>query len=157
MLWNHLAQAPLPEAEWVLARDFNNIESLQDKQGGSNKTSIGNREMESWNRLLVRLGVRDAFNIGAFRRNSTKAFTWTNAHNDETMVQSRIDRIYVPPLLAAVGGSTEILPEIPDVSDHSGMIMHFNNSGPRKCRQPFFNKGLLKHPESRAALLSTWK
>lgn len=28
MLWNHLAQAPLPDAEWVLAGDFNNIESL---------------------------------------------------------------------------------------------------------------------------------
>ena len=28
-----LAHAPLPEATWVLARDFNNIESLTDKQG----------------------------------------------------------------------------------------------------------------------------
>lgn len=37
MLWNHLAQAPLPEAVWVLAGDFNNIESLQDKQGERTK------------------------------------------------------------------------------------------------------------------------
>jgi endonuclease/exonuclease/phosphatase family metal-dependent hydrolase len=66
MLWNHIAQTPLPEAEWVLAGDFNNIESISDKQGGTNKTSIGNREMEAWNRLLVRLGVRDGFHIGAF-------------------------------------------------------------------------------------------
>ena len=97
MLWNHLAQAPLPAAEWVLAGDFNNIESIQDKQGGSNKTSIGNREMEAWNRLLVRLNVRDSFNLRAFRRKFTKAFTWTNAHTDDTMIQTRIDRIYVPP------------------------------------------------------------
>lgn len=157
MLWNHLAQAPLPDAEWILAGDFNNIESIQDKQGGSNKTNIGNREMEAWNRLLVRLAVRDAFNIGAFRRKSTKAFTWTNAHNDDSMVQSRIDRIYVPSLLADVGGTTEILPEIPDISDHSGMLLHFNNAGPRKARQPSFNKGLLKHPESKAALLAAWR
>ena len=26
MLWNHLAQADLPKAEWIFAGDFNNIE-----------------------------------------------------------------------------------------------------------------------------------
>ena len=75
VLWNHLAQVELPEAEWVLAGDFNNIESLQDKQGGTNKTNMGNRELEAWNRLLVRIGVRDSHNIRAFRRKSLKAFT----------------------------------------------------------------------------------
>lgn len=158
MLWNHLAQAPLPEAVWVLARDFNNIESLQDKQGGTNKTSKVNREMEAWNRLLVRLGVSDAFHIGTFRRKSDKAFTWTNARNDATMVQSRIDRVYVPVQLATVGGTTEILPEIQDISDHSGVILHFRNTGLRKSKPPpFFNRGLLKHPESKATLLNTWR
>jgi hypothetical protein len=56
MLWNHLAQVALPEAHWILAGDFNNIEQSSDKQGGSNKTNIGSRELEAWNRLLVRLG-----------------------------------------------------------------------------------------------------
>jgi hypothetical protein len=157
VLWNHLAQVSLPEAEWILAGDFNNIESLQDKQGGTNKTSMGNREIEAWNRLLVRFGARDSHNIHAFRRKSLKAFTWTNGRNDDKMIQSRIDRIYVPAPLAAVGGTTEILPEIPDISDHSGVIMHFNNTGPRKSRQPFFNRGLLKHPESLAALVAIWR
>lgn len=73
------------------------------------------------------------------------------------MIQSRIDRIYVPAPMAEVGGTTEILPEISDISDHSGVVMHYNNSGPRKHRQPFFNRGLLKHPESLAALVSTWR
>lgn len=157
MLWNHLAQTPLPEAVWVLAGDFNNIESLQDKQGGSSKTSMGNRKLEAWNRLLVRLEVRDAHHVGTFRRKSTKEFTWSNAHNDETMVQSRIDRIYIPAHLIITGGSTEILLEIPDISDHSGVLMHYNNAGPRKPRQPFFNKGLFKHPESKVALIMTWR
>lgn len=146
VLWNHLAQVVLPEAEWVLACDFNNIESLQDKQGGTNKTNMGNRELEAWNRLLVRIGVRDSHNIRAFRRISLKAFTWTNGRNDDKMIQSRIDQIYVPAPLAAAGGTTEIMPEIPDISDHSRVVMHFNNSGPRKSRQPFFNRGLLKIP-----------
>ena len=157
MLWNHLAQAPLPDAEWVLAGDFNNIESLQDKQGGTNKISMGSRELEAWNRLLVRIGVRDSHNIRAFTRKSLKAFTWTNGRSGDALVQSRIDRIYVPAPLTIVGGTTEILPEISDISDHAGVLMHYNNSGPRKNRQPFFNKGLLNHPESKAALVATWK
>ena len=56
MMWNHLAQTTFPEATWVLACDFNNIESVADKQGGSTKTSIGPRELETWNRMLLRLG-----------------------------------------------------------------------------------------------------
>jgi len=84
MLWNHLAQTDLPEGKWILVRDFNNIEQASDKQGGSNKTSINIRELEAWNRLLMRLGGRDAHHVGAFVRRSEKAFTWSNERNDAT-------------------------------------------------------------------------
>ena len=157
MMWNHLAHVPLPEATWVLAGDFNNIESITDKQGGSTKTSISNRELEAWNKLLVRLGVRDAHNLGSYHRKSNKRFTWTNAHNDETMIQTRIDRIYVASALEQIGGTTEILPTIPDISDHAGVLLHTNNTTRRKVKQAFFNKGLLQNPDSKAALLDTWK
>jgi hypothetical protein len=86
MLWNHLANATLPEAQWILTCDFNNIEHPRDKQGGSTATSINTRELEAWTQLLTRLGVQDAFNLGAFYRKSEKAFTWTNSHNDESMI-----------------------------------------------------------------------
>ena len=137
MLWHHIAQADLPEVEWILASDFNNIEQLQDKQGGLAKTSISLRELEAWNRLLVRLGVRDAHNLGSFTRQSAKTFTWTNAHNNESMIQSRIDRIYVPIRLEQVGGTTHILPTLPDVSDHAGVVLHFSDKGKQKKRTPF--------------------
>ena len=156
-LWNHLAQVDLPEAEWILAGDFNNIEHPRDKQGGSSKTSINTRELEAWNRLLTRLELRDAHNLGAFFRKSNKNFTWTNAHNDDTMIQSRIDRFYVPPSIEAIGGTTEILPTLPDISDHAGVILHFNKEGKQKARTIPFNKGLLTNEESKAALLATWK
>ena len=106
MMWNHLAQATLPDAKWVLAGDFNNIESVADKQGGSTKTSTSPRELESWNRMLLKLGVRDAFHIGSYHRKNTKAFTWTNAHQDDTMIQTRIDRIYINQIMEQQGGST---------------------------------------------------
>ena len=73
------------------------------------------------------------------------------------MIQSRIDRIYISAQMVTMGGMMEILPEIPDISDHSGVTMHFNNTGIRKTKQTFFNKGLLKHPESKSALIATWR
>ena len=56
----------------------------------------------------MRLGVRDAHHIGSYHRTNTKAFTWTNAHQDNTMIQTRIDRIYINQLLEQQGGATEI-------------------------------------------------
>ena len=157
MMWQHLAHVNLPEATWVLAGDFNNIESIVDKQGGSTKTSISTRELEAWNNLLIRLGVRDAHNLGNFTRKSNKRFTWTNGHKDNTRIQTRIDRLYIAEPLERMGGSTEILPTIPDISDHAGVTLHTNRTLKRKTRAPMFNKGLLLNPECKAALLSTWK
>ena len=104
MMWSHLAKTQLPEAQWVLAGDFNNIESITDKQGGSTKTSISNRELEAWNRLLLKLGVRDSYHMGTYHRKNNKAFTWSNCHKDDTMIQTRIDRVYLPFQLEQRGG-----------------------------------------------------
>ena len=158
MLWNHLAQVELPEAQWILAGDFNNIEQASDKQGGSSKTNIGNRELEAWNRLLMKIGGRDAHHTGAFVRKSDKIFTWSNERSDSTLIQSRIDRFYIPLQIEYIGGTIVILPTLPDVSDHAGVILHFNDEPKsRKKRPAFFNKGLLAHPERKAELLHTWK
>ena len=157
MLWNHLANTPLPEAQWILAGDFNNIEHPRDIQGGSGAVNINTRELEVWTQLLTRLGVQDAFNLGTFYRRSEKAFTWTNAHNDESMIQSRIDRIYIPASVERIGGTTEILPTIQDILDHAGYVVHFNDEGKQRFRAHPFNKGLLKNPDLKVALLHTWK
>ena len=158
MLWNHLAQVELPEATWILAGDFNNIEQARDKLGGSSKACISRRELEAWNRLLMRLEVRDAHHIGAFVRRSGKVFTWSNEHKDDTLIQSRIDRLYIPLYIEQIGGTTEILPTLPDISDHAGVVLHFNDEPRTRKKSPaFFNKGLLANPESRAELLATWK
>ena len=140
MLWNHLANSDLPEAHWILAGDFNNTEQASDKQGGSTQSNIGRRELESWNRLLLRVRGRDAHHTGSFVRRSTKAFTWTNGRTDETMIQSRIDRFYIPIRVENIGGTTEILPTLPAVSDHVGVILHFNDEPMNhRKRPPFFN------------------
>ena len=158
MLWDHLTRVDLPDAQWILAGDFNNIEHISDKQGGSPKSSIGRRELEAWNRLLVRLGVRDAFHIRTYHRKSEKVFTWSNARIGEDLIQSKIDRIYIPNHLEYRGGTTEILPTILDISDHAGVVLHFNDEPrKRKSSTPFFNKGLLANPESKASLLASWK
>lgn len=158
MLWNHLANATVPDACWILAGDFNNIEQASDKQGGSNKTSISIRELEAWNCMLMRFGGRDSHHIGAFVRKSDKIFTWSNGRSDDTLIQSRIDRVYLPLQLEHIGGTTEILPTIQHLSDHAGVVVHFNNEPKRrKSTITPFNKGLLTNPDTKAALLKTWR
>lgn len=157
MLWNHLANTDLPDVEWILVSDFNNIEQASDKQGGSTKTSIGCRELEAWNRLLLKLGVRDVFHLRTFHKRSEKAFTWSNAHSGNTMIQSRIERTYIPTRIEYIGGTTEILPTLPDISDHAGVVTHFNDKGKWKPSPPSFNKGLLSNQDTKTTLLTTWK
>lgn len=157
MLWNHLANTELPEAKWIIADDFNNIENPIDKQGGSAKTCISAQELEAWSNLLTKLGVSDAFHMGAFSRKTKKTFAWSNARNDNTIIQSRIDRIYVPPHVENIGGTTEILPTLKDILDHAGVISHFNDEGKKKSSPTSFNQGLVTQPESKTTLLATWK
>jgi hypothetical protein len=73
------------------------------------------------------------------------------------MIQSRINRIYIPTCIEKIGGIIEILPTILDLSDHAGYILHFSDKGKQKHRQYSFNKGLLKNPEHKATLLEEWK
>ena len=157
MLWNHLAQTAFPEAVWILVGNFNNIEHANDKQGGSSKVNISRREMDAWNRLLLHLGVRDAFRTQAYHKRLDKAFTWTNAHQDEMMIQSCIDRIYISTHIEDIGGTIEILLTLPNLSDHVGVVLHFDDEPRRKPRTPSFNKGLLTNPETITLLLETWK
>ena len=106
----------------------------------------------------MKIGGRDAHHTGAFVRKSDKIFTWSNERSDSTLIQSRIDRFYIPLQIEYIGGTTVILPTLPDVSDHAGVILHFNDEPKsRKKRPAFFNKGLLAHPERKAELLHTWK
>ena len=141
----------------MLAGDFNNIESVTDKQVGSNKTSISSRELEAWNKLLLRLRVKDSYHLDNFHMKSPKIFTWTNSHTDGTRIQTQIDRIYIGEALKDVGGDTEILPTLPDISDHAGVLLHTHRTKKHKPQQPCFNKGLLLNPDSKAALLDIWK
>ena len=73
------------------------------------------------------------------------------------MIQSRIDRIYIPSLIENIGGTTEILPTLLDISDHAGVLLHFNDKAKRKPHTLFFNKRLLKPPNTKAILIATWQ
>lgn len=148
-MWNHIAQTQLPEVNWVLVGDFNNIKSMNDKQRGSTKAGINTRKLEAWNKLLVRLGVRDAFHVGNYTRENNKAFTWSNAHDDATMIQTRIDRIYISPNLEHTGGSIEILPTILDISNHAGIVLYKKSTDRRTPRTLFFNKGFLQNEDNK--------
>lgn len=116
----------------------------------TSKTHTTNKEAQTrqasiiGNKMLIRLGVRDSSHIGNYTRRNTKAFTWTNAHDDHTMIQTRIDRIYIPLILENKGGTTEILPTILDISDHAGVVLHSRAQEGEKLAHPSSTKAYSK-------------
>lgn len=73
------------------------------------------------------------------------------------MIQTRIDRIYISPNLEHTGGSTEILPTIPDISNHASIVLYKKSTNRRTPRTLFFNKRFLQNEDNKASLLVTWK
>jgi hypothetical protein len=66
-LWQTIKNHPLPNANWVLARDFNIIESLDDKLGRSDTTNHCHNEVQRWNEQLVHLQLQDTYHLDEFR------------------------------------------------------------------------------------------
>lgn len=59
-LWNELADLLDKNREWIVAGDFNMVEALQDRRGGSGRILNG-REKSAWNRFSRRLCLEDTF------------------------------------------------------------------------------------------------
>ncbi|KAG0504767.1 hypothetical protein M758_N019500 [Ceratodon purpureus] len=133
-MWDMLARSDLPEAEWILGGDFNSVESLDNRIGGSCNTSMETPEMEAWTRLLLRFNLADSFHMPEFRRLTKKKFSWDNDRKNGERKASRIDKFYIPPAIKNIGGQIGILASYPKVSDHSPVtlkLIHNNSRPPR--------------------------
>ena len=70
-LWNRIRYYPL-NANWVLARDFNMLKQLKDKQGGENTTGRDPNKVIAWLALLLHLRLHDSYLLDKFRKLTTK-------------------------------------------------------------------------------------
>lgn len=156
-LWNKIRQFNLPEANWILAGDFNMIEQLSDKQGGNRSTGRGQAECTAWNALTIQLELYDTFLSDEFRITSAKKFTWENRRRNTDMICSRIDRFYVNTYLRSIGGITGIWPSMPHISDHALVFLQLHKRGFKISRHTPFNRRMMLNREEKTLLLTAWK
>jgi hypothetical protein len=88
-------QIPTSRGYWILAGDFNFVESLSDKLRGAPTLGIKWREQEAWDRLVLKLQVQDSFTLDEFKKIMKRKYTWDNHRDVPNMIASKIDRIYI--------------------------------------------------------------
>ena len=74
--WEALTEAHLPEADWLVAGDFNITEVAEDRSVGYHNRNVGRRETAAWGRFTLHLGIHDVFYSDEYRRLGSKRHTW---------------------------------------------------------------------------------
>ncbi|KAG0571612.1 hypothetical protein KC19_VG027100 [Ceratodon purpureus] len=156
-LWEAINAAPLLPANWIIAGDFNMIETLDDKLGGSDQTKMYALQAEAWNRTLLKFALGDSFHMTEFRHLTKKKFTWDNAQLASERVTTRLDRIYVSPSIQQLGGQVGILANLGDILDHAPYVLKINQPQAQTPKVQVFNKGMLKSEEGRTLLTNAWR
>ena len=104
--WRQLADGlPIADA-WILAGDFNMTLYVEDKVGGMH-TVVQGSELVSWDLLMGRMGVKDAWYVLKKLRSSL-CFSRAGC-NMNGFCMSRIDRIYISLELEKYGNNVEII------------------------------------------------
>ena len=155
-LWNSLLSLNLEVTEWILAGDFNMLESQEDKRGGAEKLGQRRREKAVWQRLLLNFGLMDAGNADEIRKQAGHHFTWNNRRAHPNNIEARLDRIYVSQNLLQRGGKLSTMANLPHLSDHAPVICELFTKR-QNCQRIYrFDISLLKITEAKQELMAAW-
>ena len=108
---------------WCIAGDFNMIESLKDRQGGS-QIMVHGIELAAWEQLCMALGLHDVWHLADLARERDSLGFSRSDRRIGGMNLSRIDRIYVSDALSDYGGTTSIIAGS-CMSDHAPVVVVF--------------------------------
>ena len=154
-LWKKIHEAQLPIAQWILSRDFNQVEDPNDRIGGDIHIGINSQEVEEWGKMIFTLDLQDSFLVQQILKSSNKRFFWCNGHLDITRREARLDRFYVDSTLAMKGGSMDISVHLTHVSDHAALFLTIALADrPRRKPHMRFNQCIMH--SHKAELLRTW-
>ncbi len=81
----------------IIVRDFNMVEQLEDRSQKLLSTTMGRKEVDAWNKLVMLLGVVDAFLLDEFQKIGPKSFTWSK--KNPLVAWSILDYFYVDSLI----------------------------------------------------------
>jgi hypothetical protein len=75
-LWKTLAYVPLPKVKWIVEGDFNNVESIEDRNQGYFGNTMEGREFNAQIAFMASLGLMDVWNLDEFKRIRHKVNAW---------------------------------------------------------------------------------
>ncbi|XP_050248720.1 uncharacterized protein LOC126695973 [Quercus robur] len=128
ILWNNLSNvAELHNMPWVIAGDFNEPFSGDDKFGGrvvsSNRSLLFKECLDNCN--MVDLGF------------SGPRFTWTNRRKVQNLIQERIDRFFVNPEWCVLFPEARITHLTRCHSDHCPVLLETKPQNRVRLNRPF--------------------
>ena len=125
-----LSQIPQID-HWALVGDFNMLEDVQDRQGGSLRI-ISGAEFREWERLCMSLGLVDLWSVQSFSR-LPESLSFSRSDRRIAGVNlSRLDRFYGDAFMWNRGGQLGIIPGC-SFSDHSPLRLKFFLSSTKRA------------------------
>ncbi|KAL2924522.1 DNA double-strand break repair Rad50 ATPase [Bienertia sinuspersici] len=121
----HFCLVPRLRLFWGQLRDFNQVDSIQDKLGGS-------PFIRDWDAFLAWQMAFDLIHIPFFGRH----FTWTNATLDSTFLLERLDKGYLTPEAFAIFPNIHITNFPIAFSDHAPIFVRQQTTIDKK-RPPY--------------------
>ncbi|KAF7839244.1 reverse transcriptase [Senna tora] len=147
ILWKYLSDLNIQTEPWLLAGDFNQVTSMNEKL--SHCLIIPGSEALS--ETINNLGLIDIPTSGNW-------FTWTNGRHGDDLVWERLDKCIVNTnwLNHFPDSWVEALPVV--TSDHSPLIIHSHKSIHTPFKNPFhFEAMWLQHPQLKEVVHSAWQ
>ena len=116
---------------WALVGDFNMLEDVQDRQGGSSRIISGS-EFREWEKLCMSLQLVDLWSVQSFNR-IPESLSFSRSDRRLAGVNlSRLDRFYGDVFMWTRGGQLGILPGF-SFSDHSPLKLKLFFSSTRRA------------------------
>ena len=148
ILWNNLIQtAKLHDLPWVVAGDFNEPLSGEDKLWG--------RAMSVSRSLLFKecLDKCNMIDIGFLG----PRFTWTNRRDIQALIQERIDRVFVNPSWCLLYPEARVIHLTRCHSNHCPILLEMQLITNIGRKRPFrFQTCLLSEPSFRPIVSRAW-
>jgi hypothetical protein len=131
------------------------VERLEDKSQKNLGTSLGKREADAWNKLVMFLRVVDTFLLDEFQKRGPKSFTWSK--KNPLVAWSRLDCFYVNSSIQVQGGTHRIWPTMGHVLNHAPIFLQIYFKKSRKPNHIPFNLYLIHNDICKQQFVNSWK
>lgn len=147
-LWEEFSSLSPDYKPWMLLGDFNNITCIQEKWGGIQSVNA------NLNKFVDFLNNKGLISL----QDSGVPFTWTNKHNDDSLIFEILDRVVANSYWFELH-SSYVLHNYPILgSDHNSMFLDIIVSPVNRRRKCFkFEVRWNLHPEFKQFVKGAWK